>query len=69
MTSARRLTVGFNGFGDQGAPMARAIAEAGSDLHVWARGPDSLNALDGVPYVAHDTPAGLGAACDVIGLC
>lgn len=49
--------------------MARAIAEAGFTLHVWARRPQSLDALAGVPYVAHDTPAELGAASHAIGLC
>jgi 3-hydroxyisobutyrate dehydrogenase-like beta-hydroxyacid dehydrogenase len=29
--------VGFIGRGDQGLPMATAIAEAGYPLHVWAR--------------------------------
>ncbi|MGC5289668.1 NAD(P)-binding domain-containing protein [Micromonospora sp. DT231] len=35
------MTVGFIGLGDQGAPMARAIADKGFDLYVWARRPDS----------------------------
>lgn len=49
--------------------MARAIAEAGFTLHVWARRPQSLNALAGVPYIGHDTLAELGAASEAIGLC
>ena len=32
-----RPTVGFIGLGDQGLPMAAAIAQAGFELHVWAR--------------------------------
>lgn len=35
--------VGFIGLGDQGLPMATAIAEAGYPLHVWARHPASLD--------------------------
>lgn len=61
--------VGFIGLGDQGLPMATAIAEAGYELHVWARRPQSLQALGDTPHVAHDTIAELGAACDVVGLC
>lgn len=45
-------SVGWVGLGDQGAPIARAIAEAGYPLHAWARRPSSLAALDGVPYTA-----------------
>lgn len=61
--------IGWVGLGDQGAPMARAIAEAGYALHVWARRPASLIALEGVPYTAHETAAEMAAASDIIGLC
>lgn len=61
--------IGWIGLGDQGAPMARGIAEAGFTLHVWARRPQSLNALAGVPHVVHDTLAGLGATSEAVGLC
>lgn len=36
--------IGFIGLRDQGLPMATAIAEAGYELHVWARRPASLDA-------------------------
>lgn len=62
-------TVGWVGLGDQGAPIARAIAEAGYPLHVWARRPSSLDALHGVPHIPHNTAADLGAASEVVGLC
>lgn len=65
----RNTKVGWVGLGDQGAPMARAIAAAGFELHVWVRRDASLAALQGLPYVRHDTFAGLGAASDVVGLC
>src|ERR1700744_4219828 len=65
----RTATVGFIGLGDQGAPIARAIAEAGFELHAWARNARSLDTLHGMRYVAHDSPAELGAASDIVGLC
>jgi 3-hydroxyisobutyrate dehydrogenase-like beta-hydroxyacid dehydrogenase len=68
-TNQRTATVGFIGLGDQGAPIARAIAEAGFELHAWARKARSLDALERVRYVAHDSPAELGAASDIVGLC
>ena len=49
--------------------MARAIAEAGWPLHVWARHPRSLAALADSPYTTHDSVADLGRACDIVGLC
>src|SRR3984885_16071242 len=68
-TTQHPETVGFIGLGDQGAPIARAIAEAGFELHAWARKDRSLDALDGVRYVAHESPAELGAVSDIVGLC
>ena len=62
-------TIGFIGLGDQGLPMATAIAEAGYELHVWARRPQSLDGLGAAPHVPHDTLTGLGAACDQVALC
>jgi 3-hydroxyisobutyrate dehydrogenase-like beta-hydroxyacid dehydrogenase len=67
--AASSLQVGFIGLGDQGAPMAVALAEAGFELHVWARRPASMDALGTVPCTVHDTPATLAAACDVLALC
>lgn len=56
MTTPTELPpVGFVGLGDQGAPIARAIAEGGYPLHVWARRPASFSAIDGVP-TRHTTP-------------
>ena len=68
-TILRDTKVGWIGLGDQGAPMARAIAAAGFELHVWVRREASLATLQGLPYIRHDTLAGLGAASDVVGLC
>ncbi|WP_212808383.1 alpha/beta fold hydrolase [Micromonospora endophytica] len=61
--------VGFIGLGDQGAPMARAVADGGYELHLWARRPASLTILEGTPYNAHDSVASLASAVDVLLLC
>ena len=61
--------VGFIGLGDQGLPMARAIAEAGYPLHAWARRAGSLNALVQVAYTAHDAIEQLAASSDIVCLC
>ncbi|WBB59376.1 NAD(P)-dependent oxidoreductase [Streptomyces sp. WMMC500] len=68
-TIADRPVIGFVGLGDQGAPLAQAIADAGFPLHAWARRPASLAALDGRPYSAHETLADLARAVDVVALC
>lgn len=64
-----RPAVGFIGLGDQGLPMATAIAGAGFPLHAWARRSTSLDGLRGVPHVRHDTVQDMAAACDIVGLC
>jgi 3-hydroxyisobutyrate dehydrogenase-like beta-hydroxyacid dehydrogenase len=61
--------IGFIGLGDQGLPMAIAIAEAGYPLHVWARRPSSLEALGNVAHIRHDTISVLAASCDIVALC
>ncbi|MCO6000177.1 NAD(P)-dependent oxidoreductase [Actinoallomurus rhizosphaericola] len=61
--------VGWIGLGDQGLPMARAIAEAAFPLHVWARRPASLGALAGVAYQAAGSVEELAASCDIVALC
>ncbi|MFE9629177.1 NAD(P)-dependent oxidoreductase [Streptomyces sp. NPDC006527] len=61
--------IGFIGLGDQGGPMAEAIGEHGFELHVWARRPASLSAVQKVPHTVHSTVAELGASVQMIGLC
>ncbi|MET8406140.1 NAD(P)-dependent oxidoreductase [Streptomyces sp900116325] len=61
--------VGFIGLGDQGGPMAEAIGQHGFELHVWARRPASLSAVEKVPHAVHTTVAELAASADLIGLC
>ncbi|CAN5119161.1 NAD(P)-dependent oxidoreductase [soil metagenome] len=63
------MRVGFIGLGSQGAPMARAIIDAGFETTLWARRAVSLE-----PYLettAHfaDAPADLAAASDMACLC
>ena len=62
------LRVGFIGLGDQGAPMAVAIAEK-YELHVWARRRSSYEALGHVPHIRASSPAELAASVDVLCLC
>jgi 3-hydroxyisobutyrate dehydrogenase-like beta-hydroxyacid dehydrogenase len=61
--------VGFIGLGSQGAPMARRIVEAGLPLTLWARRPPSLEPFEDSAALVASTPAELGAACDVVGIC
>ncbi|MYR06745.1 NAD-binding protein [Gordonia sp. SID5947] len=63
------MRTGFIGLGSQGGPMARRIIDAGQDVAIWGRRPETL-----APYV--DTgakivgsPAEVGAASDVVCLC
>src|SRR5258708_1391987 len=61
--------IGFVGLGDQGAPMARAVADAGWPLSVWARRSSTFDAVADIPHTACETLDDLGRTCDVIGLC
>lgn len=63
------MRVGFIGLGDQGAPMADAIREAGHDLHLWARRPDVLRPFVEAGATAHATAAELAAEVDHLGIC
>lgn len=63
-----KRAVGFIGLGDQGLPMAVALAEAGFDLHVWSRRPGPIDGLR-LPHVQHETIDDLAGACETIALC
>ncbi|WP_308194456.1 NAD(P)-dependent oxidoreductase [Pseudonocardia kujensis] len=63
------IHVGFVGLGDQGLPMAVAVAEAGFTLHTWDRRPEALDGLRDVPHVRHGSAGELAAASEVVGLC
>ena len=61
--------VGFIGLGSQGAPMARRIVGAGYPLTIWARRPASVEPFRDTAADVASTPAELGAASDVVGIC
>jgi 3-hydroxyisobutyrate dehydrogenase-like beta-hydroxyacid dehydrogenase len=64
-----RPAIGFIGLGDQGLPMATAVAEAGFALHVWARRRESAERLAATPATVHADLTELAAACDVVAFC
>lgn len=69
MTGANKSQIGFVGLGDQGGPMATAIAEAGFSLHAWARRPRSYDALSQIRFTRHDDFASLAGNVDMLALC
>jgi len=64
-----KLKIGFVGLGDQGAPMAEAISDAGFELHVWARRAQALDAISRVKCLRHDNLQSLAVMVDVLSLC
>jgi 3-hydroxyisobutyrate dehydrogenase len=60
--------VGFIGLGNQGAPMALAVLDAGYDLVVWARREQTLDPFRGRAAIA-SSPADLAQHCDIVLLC
>lgn len=65
----QEIKVGFIGLGDQGAPIARRIVEAGYDTTLWARRPESLAPFADTAAHRTDSLAELGARCAVVGVC
>jgi 3-hydroxyisobutyrate dehydrogenase-like beta-hydroxyacid dehydrogenase len=61
--------VGFIGLGSQGAPMARRIVDEGHELTIWARRPESLEPFADTRATVAATPADVGRASDVVGVC
>lgn len=61
MNDRDEKAIGFIRLGDQGLPMAVAIAQAGYQLHLWARKASSLDGLRGIEHVKHDSLRDLGA--------
>jgi 3-hydroxyisobutyrate dehydrogenase-like beta-hydroxyacid dehydrogenase len=66
---SQQLRVGFVGLGSQGGPIARAIVDAGHPLTLWARRPQSLEPYADTKAATAATPAELGAASDLVGVC
>lgn len=64
------MRVGFIGLGDQGAPMAQALAEGGWPVVVWARRPATVDALrDQFAFDVAADVQDLGRSCDVVAVC
>ncbi len=61
--------VGFIGLGSQGAPIARRIVEEGFPLTLWARRPETVASFRDTAARVASTPAELGAASDIVGIC
>jgi 3-hydroxyisobutyrate dehydrogenase len=62
-------TVGFIGLGAMGGPMASNVMKAGFPLTVWARRPESADALREAGAEWAETPHALAERCDVIVTC
>jgi len=59
--------IGFIGLGLMGAPMARNLAKAGHNLHIWARRPQALAQYTGLAgYTVHASAADVAAASDIV---
>lgn len=63
------MRVGFVGLGDQGAPIAGRIAEAGFDCVVWARREQALERFRGGPARVAASLAELGKGVDLLETC
>jgi 3-hydroxyisobutyrate dehydrogenase len=63
------IRVGFIGLGSQGGGMARRIMDCGFPLTLWARRPESLEPFADTAAAVATTPAELGAASDIVGIC
>jgi 3-hydroxyisobutyrate dehydrogenase len=63
------LKVGFIGMGHQGLPMAQRIVEAGFPTALWARRLATLEPFQGSSARVVTSPAQLGAASDLVGVC
>jgi 3-hydroxyisobutyrate dehydrogenase-like beta-hydroxyacid dehydrogenase len=63
------MHAGFIGLGDIGLPMAQRIVASGLPTTVWGRRPSSTDPLVECGASVADSPAALGAACEVIGIC
>jgi 3-hydroxyisobutyrate dehydrogenase-like beta-hydroxyacid dehydrogenase len=61
--------VGFIGLGRQGAPIARRIVDHGHELTLWARRPESVEPFADTAATVASTPAEVGAASEIVGIC
>jgi 3-hydroxyisobutyrate dehydrogenase len=63
------MQVGFIGVGDQGGPMAEAIAQAGFGLHIWARRDAAAEPYRALGATIYSNPQDLAPAVDCLCLC
>jgi 3-hydroxyisobutyrate dehydrogenase-like beta-hydroxyacid dehydrogenase len=63
------VSVGFIGLGDQGAPIAERILQAGFRLSVWARRPETTDPLAARGATRAPTIQSLAADCDQVHVC
>ncbi len=61
--------VGFIGLGSQGGGMAERLIRSGLHTTLWARRDASLTRFRETPASFAETPAELGAASDLVGVC
>lgn len=60
---------GFIGLGSQGAPMARRMIEAGYEVVLWARRPETLATFADTPAQTAASIAELGREVEQVGIC
>jgi 3-hydroxyisobutyrate dehydrogenase len=58
------MRIGFIGAGIMGAPMARNLADAGHDVHLWNRTREKAEAVDGVTVA--DSPGAAAEDADAV---
>jgi len=63
------MNVGFIGLGNMGRRIADAQLAAGLGMTVWARNPSSLEPYAETSVEVAASPAEVGAAADVVGIC
>ena len=63
------MRAGFIGLGNQGMPMARRLARSAESVTVWARRKEITAQAAGWGARIAETPADLGRACDLVGIC
>lgn len=63
------MKCGFIGLGSQGAPMARRMIEAGFNVTLWARRPDTLASFADTNVKIAASIADLGAGAAHVGVC
>jgi 3-hydroxyisobutyrate dehydrogenase-like beta-hydroxyacid dehydrogenase len=67
--SSPTIRAGFIGIGDMGGPMAGNLIKAGFPTTLWARRPEAFDQYAGLDFNIASSPAELGRAADVVGLC